>query len=75
MQPAVRHVLNLSDNETKYQSYAEAEGFGSFYYDSLMKEGNVQLLAMNANYRSDEFAAKLCGGLLQMAEHEGPCAV
>ena len=71
----IRFVLNLSDNETKYQGYTEAEGFESFYYDSLYKEGNVLLLAMNANYRSDDFAKTISQAFVSMAEHEGPCLI
>ena len=71
----IRFVLNLSDNETKYKGYTEAEGFESFYYDSLYQEGNVLLLAMNANYRSDAFAKILSDALAEMTEHEGPVLV
>ena len=71
----IRFVINLSDNETKYLSYTEAQDFGSAYYDGLYREGNVLLLAMNANYRSDEFAATLCAALAEMTSHEGPCLI
>ena len=71
----IRFALNLSDNETKYKGYTEADGFESFYYDSLYKEGNVLLLAMNANYRADAFAKTISEALFEMTEHEGPCLV
>ncbi|MBR5642013.1 MAG: tyrosine-protein phosphatase [Firmicutes bacterium] len=71
----IRFALNLSDNETKYKGYTEADGFESFYYDSLYKEGNVLLLAMNANYRADAFAKTISEALFGMTEHEGPCLV
>lgn len=71
----IRFVLNLSDNEQKYTGYTGAEGFASEYYDSLYREGNVLLLAMNANYRSDAFAKTLSDAFLEMAGHETPCLI
>lgn len=71
----VRFVLNLSDNEEKYLGYTAADDFDSAYYDALYRAGNVLLLAMNANYRADAFAATLSEALYAMAVHEGPCLV
>jgi hypothetical protein len=71
----IRFVLNLSDNETKYNSYTAAADFDSAYYDALYKEGNVLLLAMNANYRSDGFAKTISEALYEMTKHDGPCLV
>lgn len=71
----IRFVLNLSDNEAKYQAYVSDAGFQSDYYDSLYREGNVLLLAMNANYRSDAFAKTLSEALFAMTEHDGPCLI
>jgi hypothetical protein len=45
------------------------------YYDSLYKNGDVLLLAMNANYRSDAFAGIVSRALLEMTGHGGPCLV
>ena len=71
----VKFVLNLSDNEEKYKGYVEAEGFSSQYYDSLYKAGNVLLLAMNANYRSDKFAGIISEAMYEMTKHDGPVLV
>lgn len=71
----IRFALDLSDNEEKYASYVSAEGFNSQYYDSLYREGNVLLLAMNANYRSDAFAKTISGAFLEMTRHECPCLI
>jgi protein tyrosine/serine phosphatase len=71
----IRFALDLSDNEEKYASYVSAEGFASQYYDSLYREGNVKLLAMNANYRSDAFAKTISGAFLEMTRHECPCLI
>ena len=70
-QHGIRFVLNLSDNEKKYTAYTEDPAFASAYYDTLYKEGNVLLLAMNANYRSDAFAKTVSEALFVMTEHEG----
>ncbi|MBR0508089.1 MAG: tyrosine-protein phosphatase [Clostridia bacterium] len=71
----IRFALNLSDNETKYSGYVADPAFDSAYYDSLYREGNVLLLAMNANYRSDKFAETIANALFEMTKHEGPVLV
>ncbi len=71
----IRFVLNLSDNETKYAGHVAAEGFASAYYDELFREGNVLLLAMNANYRADAFAKTLSEAFLAMSDHDGPVLI
>lgn len=71
----IRFVINLSDNEQKYAAYTQAPDLDSAYYDSLYREGNVLLLALNANYRSDAFAAAVSDALLTMTEHDGPCLI
>ncbi|MBP5467580.1 MAG: tyrosine-protein phosphatase [Clostridia bacterium] len=54
----IRFVLNLSDNRDKYDSYTQKDDFQSEYYNTLVESGNVLLLALNANYRPDEFKNK-----------------
>ena len=71
----IRFVLNMSDTEEKYISYTEAADFDSAYYDSLYRDGNVLLLAMKVNYRSDEFTKTISEAFLTMAEHSGPCLI
>ncbi len=71
----IKFVLNLSDNEEKYKAHTEAEDFVSGYYDSLYKDGNVLILAMNANYRSDEFAGILSKAFYEMSQNDGPCLI
>ena len=68
-------VLNLSDNEEKYTGYTQAADFDSAYYDSLYRRGDVLLLAMNANYRSDAFAKTISEALFTMTQHNGPCLI
>jgi protein tyrosine/serine phosphatase len=71
----IRFVLNLADNEKKYTGYVGDPAFDSAYYDSLYREGNVLLLALNANYRSDKFAETIANALYEMTKHEGPVLV
>ena len=71
----IRSVLNLSDSEAKYKGYTEKEDFSSEYYDSLCQSGDVLFLAMNANYRSDDFAKKIADALLEISSHEKPCLI
>ena len=71
----IRFALNLSDNEEKYTSYTQAADFDSAYYDSLYQKGDVLLLAMKANYRSDDFAKTISEALFTMTEHSGPCLI
>ena len=71
----VKCILNLSDTGEKLQGYIAAEGFNSPYFLSLYEGGNVIPLALNMNYGSAEFRAKVAAGLAEMAKHEGPYLV
>ncbi len=74
-QTGIKFVLNLSDNEKKYTAYTEGEDFNSAYYDSLYRRGNVLLLGLNANYRSESFAETVSEALLTASQHETPCLI
>ena len=71
----INFVINLSDSEESYRASADAPGFASTYYDSLYKAGNVLLMGLNANYRSDDFANKIAGALVEMTKHPAPCLI
>ena len=71
----VAFILNLSDNEQKIVGYLEKPGFSSPYFLSLYEGGRVEPIALNMNYGSREFKAKIAGGLAVMAENEGPYLV
>ena len=71
----IAFALNLSDSEKTYAAHTAAEGFSSYYYDDLYRDGKVLLLALNANYRADSFAKTVSGALAVMAENDGPCLV
>ena len=68
----VRFVLNLADNEEDYASFVEADDFDSAYYDELYRKGDVLLLGLNANYRSDGFAKIVADAFVEMTGHDGP---
>ncbi len=68
-------VLNLSDNEEEYAEHKEEADFDSDYYDALYTRGDVLLLDMNANYRSDQYAKTISEALYTMTDNEGPVLV
>ena len=74
-QAGVNFILNLADNEKKIEGYIAKEGFDSPYFLSLYQSGNVNPIAMNMNYASDDFAQKLVNGFVSIAEHDGPYLV
>ena len=71
----IKYVINLSDNETEYISYTEADDFVSTYYDDLYQEGSVLLLDLDMNYRSNEYAKSISEAFLKMTDHDGPCLI
>ena len=68
----VNFILNLADNEEKIEGYIAKEDFASPYFLSLYENGQVLPLALNMNYGSEEFQAKLVRGFSVMAENDGP---
>ena len=74
-QAGVAFILNLSDTEQKIQGYLADPGFASPCFLSLYESGKVEPIALNMNYGSQEFKAKVAGGLAVMAENEGPYLV
>lgn len=68
----VNAVLDLSDNEAKIEGYIGKEDFASFYWKELYDKGNVYPIALNMNYLSDDFAAKIAQGFIDLSEKEGP---
>ncbi len=71
----VAFILNLSDNAQKIQGYLEKPDFSSPYFLSLYENGAVEPIALNMNYGSQDFKAKIAGGLAVMAEAESPYLV
>ena len=68
-------ILNLSDNEQKIGKYLAAVDFASPHFLALYESGRVEPIALNMNYGSAEFKAKLAAGLVRMAAAEGPYLV
>ena len=71
----VAFILNLSDNAQKIQKYLEEPDFACPGFLALYESGRVEPIALNMNYGSYEFKAKVAGGLSRMAEAEGPYLV
>lgn len=71
----IKFALNLSDDEKRYKTHEEDEGCDSEYYHNLYDSGNVILLGLNANYRSEEFAKTLVDALFEMSNHDGPVLI
>ena len=71
----IQAILNLSDNDTKIESYLARDDFASPYFKSLYEDGKVFAIALNMNYLSEEFAQKIAGGFAQLSKTEGPYLV
>ncbi|MBR4162896.1 MAG: tyrosine-protein phosphatase, partial [Solobacterium sp.] len=68
----IKAILNLSDNETKIESYMARDDFNSPYFTSLYDNGTVYPIALNMNYLSDEFGQKIADGFTKLTQTEGP---
>ena len=81
----VQYILNLADTKEKIDGYIAKDDFNSPYFLSLYqtkkfflaatKDDHVSALAMNMNYRSQEFKEKLVLGFKDMATSNGPYLV
>ena len=78
----INFIVNLADTKEKIEAYIEASDFSSPYFLSLYRRQSfffaapanekIEPLAMNMNYKSDEFRAKVAQGFKKMLEFEGP---
>lgn len=68
----IKAILNLSDNETKIESYMARDDFNSPYFASLYENETVYPIALNMNYLSDEFGQKIANGFTKLTQTEGP---
>ncbi len=85
----VDFILNLADTDEKIEGYIESPDFNSPYFLSLYryKKNNLKLLfasktfqkysalAMNMNYKSQEFGQTLASGFINMLDSDGPYLV
>ena len=77
----INYIVNLADTPEKIQGYMAKPDFNSPYFRSLYERNTVLLaaplekvlpLAMNMNYKSDEFREKVASGLKSMLSFQGP---
>ncbi len=68
----VKTILDLADSEEKIKRYISDPSFSCDYFLSVYNDGGVIPLAMNMNYFSEEFRAKVANGFAAMAEKDGP---
>ncbi|MBR0417397.1 MAG: tyrosine-protein phosphatase [Firmicutes bacterium] len=71
----VNCILDLADSDAKIEKYIAADDFDSPYFLSLYKDGKVITLAMNMNFASGDFKAKIVQGFNSMSETDGPYLV
>ena len=71
----VQYILNLADNDEKIKGYLAKEDFASPYFLTLYENGSVDSIALNMNFSSEDFRAKVASGLARMAERSGPYLV
>ena len=85
----VDFILNLADTDEKIEGYIASPDFNSPYFLSLYrnKKNNLKLLfasktfqkysalAMNMNYKSQEFGQTLASGFINMLDSDGPYLV
>ena len=68
----VRCIVDLADNEEKILKYISTADFACPYFLTVYHGGGVLTLALNMNYSSREFKAKIVSGLTAMTEQQGP---
>lgn len=68
-------VVNLADSVEDVEAYFGEEGFSSEYYRALYDRGDVIVLDMAANFKSDEFASSVVEGLRFILENEPPYCI
>ena len=71
----IQTVMNLADSDELIQSYIDAEGFDSPYYQSLFADGKVKALNLGVDFTADDFKTGLAEGLRFFAANEGPYLV
>ena len=71
----IRFILDLADTEEKISGYIAKDDFNSPYFLTVRDAGHVCPIALNTNFTSEGFRAKLAAGLTAMAGQEGPYLV
>ena len=65
-------ILDLADSDEKIQKYISTDGFSCEYFMTVYENAGVIPLALNMNYSSAEFKAKVADGLVRMTGKDGP---
>ena len=77
----INFIVDLADTKEKIEGYIAKDDFNSPYFLSLYRRNTVLLaatvekidpLAMNMNYKSDEFRGKVATGFKDMLNFTGP---
>ena len=68
----VKCILDLADDDAKIQGYLENAELKVPAFRDLYAAGKVIPLALNTNFTSEGFRAKLADGLIQMSQQPGP---
>ncbi|MBP5342607.1 tyrosine-protein phosphatase [bacterium] len=68
----IMYMLNLADTKEKIDEFIAKEDFNSPYFLSLYQENNYSLLTLNMNYKSKDFQNKVCRGLKDIIDNDGP---
>ncbi|MBR3640049.1 MAG: tyrosine-protein phosphatase, partial [Clostridia bacterium] len=71
----VKFILDLADNDQKIEGYIDDPAFDCAYFLSLYNNGQVEPIALNMNYKSEDFRAKTTAGLMAMMQMKGPYLV
>lgn len=68
-------IINLSDNKEIYEDFCVQEGYKSDYYSMLYNDGKVLFMPINANYKSDDVAARIAESFMSMAKQKSPTLI
>jgi hypothetical protein len=68
----VKCILDLADDDAKIQGYLENADLKVPAFRELYAAGKVIPLALNTNFTSEGFRAKLADGLIRLSEQPGP---
>ena len=74
-QAGITCIIDLADSEADMKEYISSEDFSSEYTKSLYEEGRVALLAMGANYDSDEYKESVAIGMRHLLKYGGPAYI
>jgi len=71
----IQFVLNLADNEEKFNKHLSNTEVNIPYVEKLNSEGKIAKLGLTSNYHSEVYAEKLGNGFKKMLNSDGPYLV